>query len=190
MNAIERYIKIAERFSWTLASRIRERKHEAKTLDNETIPDEHFIILLDEFSEKDRSLFRIRNELDAATSSAIAEIKTLGMDATPVSKTTLAAWHYNQRFQEEWFNCHSFLRVVLQGGLKPSDPQSNYPGLGELFREMKTKAGSNEGKVTRELVANAYLKSNHIKTIPNEEKPDLEILMTWIKNHGRDYWKR
>lgn len=173
VNAIKRYIEIAERFSWTLARRIREREKE--TIDDE-MPDDLVLILLDQYHEKERLLYRIRNELDTVTSSAISEINTLGLDATPVSKTTLAAWHYHDRFQEEWFNCHSFLRVALQADSKT---HSKYPGLTEMFREDKANPKLSASEKTYRKVAERYRKS-----LDRNDRPTVEELKRWLERAG------
>ena len=71
---------------------------------------------------------------------------------------------------------------------QPPKPKCKYPRLGELYAEMKNAAGTNHERVTKNVVALAYLDQPHMRTLPNKDKPTQEELFNWIKNNGKQYW--
>ncbi len=157
MNAVETYIKIAERFSTYLQL----KSTEGRSDDAEAV--------LASKSER----FKIRNELDAATAATVDALKRAGVDATPVQRTTNAAWHYVGRFQDEWFACKAILQTFDSSELGVSLSDVGL-AIGNCDKELKDFVCrfSKSKKITAEKLGKC----------PNDSRANLYRLFEIVKN--------
>lgn len=101
---IERFIEAGERFSFALST---ERRLEARSTPENAESTVGRLLVM----QHDRC--GIRNELDAMAKETCAEVVRLGGDPATVTRATVAAWNYVNRWHDVWFETRSHLTSLL-----------------------------------------------------------------------------
>lgn len=185
MNALEKYIEIADRFSDALDSLLRDEKYIGNQIDLENVAEPDPLEVaeiewgIDKLSNDRRALFRIRNELTAATNEAANALLGLKIDATSIDKTTESAWHPCSKFHEDWFNCRAVLIGAIRIATRGKEAFGKYPGLTGMFRDAQANTKLSKSEKTYRKVVERYR-----ETLDKNNRPTVEEMKRWLERHG------